>query len=68
MNRDIKINYNGLWFNIIFTILLVHKLIGIMFMLPTLSWLWVFSPLIINCVFTLVCLVFARIFNKNHGY
>ena len=36
MSEYIKVNYNGLWFNIIFTILLVHKLIGIMFVLPTL--------------------------------
>jgi hypothetical protein len=68
MNKDIKVNYNGLWFNIIFTVLLVHKLIGIMFILPTLSWLWVFSPLIINCAFALACLVLVKIFNNRHGY
>lgn len=63
--NDIKINYDGKLCNTIFVVLLIHKLIGLMYSLPTLSWSWVFAPIIVNAFFCIVLTIISSIIKRT---
>lgn len=63
--NDIKINYDGRLCNTIFMVLLIHKLIGLMCSLPTLSWPWVFAPMIVNIFFCIASTIIWSIIKQT---
>lgn len=49
------------FFGVIFIILLILKLIGVI----SISWWWVFSPLIIGFAIGVICLIFLILISKR---